>query len=347
MEPGPCASSPSESCQARKGAALRRIPASAAGRLGSIVGSQIFPSRHIISSEQLEHQFRRLVGSVRPGTGRLRDAEEAFEHPGCGWILEPVRRQWRRRNVPSDKIFEDRTLRKARTVEIGESRSGVKDLGDGAVTEFANHEITCGNEIRMVRPPEDLGPHHIAPSARRMPQTRRHEGRVRGRLEARIIERSRLHATDTQQDHPVIMGNPKGRSNLGATHPAAPTHRRHNPRIVFGPAHRLGLDPQISRVEEDRQSIAMCIEAAVAVGSIDPVPGEVLQQNAGHFEPVGDDQAERSDIADDDPAFCPSSRGDHGVEFRASARGESIEGPNSLLDILENGSHWIIPTSHW
>ena len=39
MEPGPCASSPFEPCQARKGAALRRIPASAADRLGSMVGS--------------------------------------------------------------------------------------------------------------------------------------------------------------------------------------------------------------------------------------------------------------------------------------------------------------------
>ncbi len=39
MEPGPCASSPSEPCQARKGAALRRITTSAAGRLGSMMGS--------------------------------------------------------------------------------------------------------------------------------------------------------------------------------------------------------------------------------------------------------------------------------------------------------------------
>ncbi len=39
MEPGPCASPPSEPCQARKGAALRRITASAAGRLGSMMGS--------------------------------------------------------------------------------------------------------------------------------------------------------------------------------------------------------------------------------------------------------------------------------------------------------------------
>ena len=38
MEPGPCASSPFEPCQARKGAALRRISTSAAGRLGSMVG---------------------------------------------------------------------------------------------------------------------------------------------------------------------------------------------------------------------------------------------------------------------------------------------------------------------
>jgi len=39
MESGPCASPPSEPCQARKGAALRRITASAAGRLGSMAGS--------------------------------------------------------------------------------------------------------------------------------------------------------------------------------------------------------------------------------------------------------------------------------------------------------------------
>jgi len=38
LELGSCASSPFESCQARKGAALRRIPASAAGYLGSMVG---------------------------------------------------------------------------------------------------------------------------------------------------------------------------------------------------------------------------------------------------------------------------------------------------------------------
>ncbi len=40
MEPGPCASPPPEPCQARKGAALRGTQVSAAGRLGSMVGSE-------------------------------------------------------------------------------------------------------------------------------------------------------------------------------------------------------------------------------------------------------------------------------------------------------------------
>jgi len=39
MESGPCALPLSEPCQARKGAALRRITVSAAGRLGSLRGS--------------------------------------------------------------------------------------------------------------------------------------------------------------------------------------------------------------------------------------------------------------------------------------------------------------------
>jgi hypothetical protein len=40
LEPGSCASSASEPCQARKGAALRRTSTSAAGHLGSMVGSR-------------------------------------------------------------------------------------------------------------------------------------------------------------------------------------------------------------------------------------------------------------------------------------------------------------------
>jgi len=39
VELGPCASSSFESCQARKGAALRRNTTSAAGCLGSMAGS--------------------------------------------------------------------------------------------------------------------------------------------------------------------------------------------------------------------------------------------------------------------------------------------------------------------
>jgi hypothetical protein len=63
MEPGPCASSSSEPCQARKGAALRGNTTSVAGRLGSMAGS-------IVSDL---HPFRSLFPHlVSPADGESR-----------------------------------------------------------------------------------------------------------------------------------------------------------------------------------------------------------------------------------------------------------------------------------
>jgi len=68
MEPGPCASSPSESCQTRKGAALRRILASAAGRLGSMVGSLVNAETPFVCGERgLSIDGEEGSGSDLPG----------------------------------------------------------------------------------------------------------------------------------------------------------------------------------------------------------------------------------------------------------------------------------------
>jgi hypothetical protein len=87
MEPGPCASSPSESCQARKGAALRRIPASAADRLGSMVGSQSILRPHSTASngvsesmlKKVQDQVCGFTGPIGANAGGPKAGEEILQ----------------------------------------------------------------------------------------------------------------------------------------------------------------------------------------------------------------------------------------------------------------------------